>query len=120
MTISGQQTAQQAQQQRLYGKQFYWIWVARDSMLLAAGGDVRIEHPAVIDGGFSREILLQDGDCHTVETSGWIRLRAEKCAPGENFSEIICISPAPATGGLQRLIAKWRGKWSAWGAPAAH
>lgn len=91
----------------------------RASLLLAAGGDVRIERTGIIDGGFSREILLQEGECHTMEAGGWICLRAGRCAQGADFSEIVCISPARAAGGIGGLIAKWRNKWSAWGAQAA-
>ena len=119
MTISGQQPAQQEQQQRLYENQAYWIWLARDSMLLAARGGVRIERAAVIDGACSREISLHEGECHTLESAGWICLRAGQRAQDEDFAEVVCISPPPAASGLRRLVAKWRGRWSAWGTPAA-
>lgn len=112
MSASVQRQSPQAQQQQLSGTQVYWVWLARGTMLLAAGGNVRAAPAATAEVAFPPEVSLQEGECLNVERSGWFCLRAGRspasgsanAAAAVSIASVTYVAPARAGNFLRRLI----------------
>ena len=114
------------EQQQIIGNQECLIWARKGSLLLVNSGSMLVARAADTERLFTDGILLHEGECYTVEHSGWLCVRNEqgkgkgKSAGSGQVTTLLHIEPIPRSNFLRRLISRFRSKSAACPSPIAN
>ncbi|HEY4071725.1 MAG TPA: hypothetical protein VGM52_01345 [Herbaspirillum sp.] len=108
------------EQQQIIGNREGLIWTRKGSLLLVNSGSMLVARAAGPERLFTDGILLHEGECYTVERSGWLCVRNGKGAGSGQVTALLRIEPITRSNFLRRLIGRFRTKSAACSSPLAN